>query len=653
MKALRLLFFLVVAVYLLPQSASAQQSALPKLTLTQVEGLVSSHVPDSTMRTQIERRGLAFTPTPAIVDSLQAKGAGPLTIAAVEALLPNTALGARPNKISATDPSGALIPLLEQNWNWQSHWRVFLGPTYFGTATSFGRGAIGTLRYSLAETSEYPVFRTLASKGLITLSELSIADAPTSLAPGVNIKIDFGAIVTLTEAGMRSGKVDEKEHNVTFEFGTYGVEKITSNTRVRIGEDDYRLVEGTYVLNIEPKFDDVWGERGWSRHRDFQFRALFKYDSTESKWEIAYASVGHGERAMDTGPRGGNFESEKVPQTLDQLRMTHTSNTTPAVNPNAPTTRRDQYRLGAGKVEAHTEPGSQIVLDGQQAGIAGADGSFVLQGVSAGNHELIARSDGYLDASSKFSLAKNEYKQISLPMEWVGGFLTVSAQPWDARIHVDGPRSFDGRATDAKSPVGSYTVTASSDGYMTQTRNFQIAAGEHHVEEVQLALDIAAALAKAAAGDQASLYMLEQAIERGEEVDFKVKTLIGYPYNPVLVDGTITVSKTGVSYHRATGGDRSQPDFTVSPDKILQLDNSALPAPTGFPAVPDVLLKVAIMNKKGTKEDKFSFQICNNGAALAAIGWSGNTTIVRVACDRCDNSLNVLFELLHAVHGTN
>jgi hypothetical protein len=240
--AMRLWVFLAVAVILWPQSATGQHPVVPKLTLSQVEQLVSSKVPDLTLSSQIQKRGLAFKPSAADLDALRARGAGPLTIAAVEALLPNTVLGARPNKISlTTDPNGAFISLLEQNWNWQSHWRVFLGPTYFGTATSFGRGAMGALRYSLAETSEYPVFRALASKGLITLSELSIADAPTSLAPGVNIKIDYGAIVTLTEAGVRSGKVDEKEHNVTFAFGTYGVEKIGSNAMGRIGENDYHL----------------------------------------------------------------------------------------------------------------------------------------------------------------------------------------------------------------------------------------------------------------------------------------------------------------------------------------------------------------------------------------------------------------------------
>ncbi len=196
-----------------------------------------------------------------------------------------------------------------------------------------------------------------------------------------------------------------------------------------------------------------------------------------------------------------------------------------------------------GTVEAHTEPGSQLFLDSKGVGIAGADGLLVLQNVVEGDHELIARSEGYQGADSKFSLAKNEAKQISLPMEWLGGFLSVSAQPADARIHIAGQRSFDGSTTDVKAQSGSYTATVSLDGYVTQTRTFQIAVGEHHVEQFQLAIDLAAALAKANAGDQSSLYILEQAVARGENVVVNIKTLIGYYTGPGLIDGTITVSK--------------------------------------------------------------------------------------------------------------
>ena len=83
LRMVRLLVILAVAAMLVSQNTAAQQPAVPKLTLTQIEGLVSNRVPDSTLQTQIQRRGLAFAPTPAIVESLRAKGAGPLTLAAI------------------------------------------------------------------------------------------------------------------------------------------------------------------------------------------------------------------------------------------------------------------------------------------------------------------------------------------------------------------------------------------------------------------------------------------------------------------------------------------------------------------------------------------------------------------------------------------
>jgi len=104
--AVRLLVFLAVAVILWPQCATGQHPVVPKITLSQVEQLVSSKVPDSTLSAQIQRRGLAFAPTPAIVDSLRAKGAGPLTVAAIEALFPKGTLSAATNIAQLTVASG-------------------------------------------------------------------------------------------------------------------------------------------------------------------------------------------------------------------------------------------------------------------------------------------------------------------------------------------------------------------------------------------------------------------------------------------------------------------------------------------------------------------------------------------------------------------
>ncbi len=62
----------------------SQQVGLPKLTLSQIEGLIVHGVPDSTLGAQIERRGISFAPTPAIRQSLRATGAGPSTLTAIE-----------------------------------------------------------------------------------------------------------------------------------------------------------------------------------------------------------------------------------------------------------------------------------------------------------------------------------------------------------------------------------------------------------------------------------------------------------------------------------------------------------------------------------------------------------------------------------------
>ncbi len=80
------LLVLAVAVLMLPDAAVGQQATIHGLTLAQIEDLISHHVPDSTMHTEIQRRGLAFTPTSAILDELRSKGAGEQTLAAIEAL---------------------------------------------------------------------------------------------------------------------------------------------------------------------------------------------------------------------------------------------------------------------------------------------------------------------------------------------------------------------------------------------------------------------------------------------------------------------------------------------------------------------------------------------------------------------------------------
>src|SRR5665213_271182 len=82
--------FLAVAVAAWSQAPTRQQPSVSKLTLSQIEDLVSHGVPDSTMHMEILRHGLAFIPDPGTLESLGRKGAGPQTLAAIETFFRNS-----------------------------------------------------------------------------------------------------------------------------------------------------------------------------------------------------------------------------------------------------------------------------------------------------------------------------------------------------------------------------------------------------------------------------------------------------------------------------------------------------------------------------------------------------------------------------------
>lgn len=220
--------------------------------------------------------------------------------------------------------SGTVVAILEKQWNYYLRERLFIGPTYFGNTTTFGRhgGSLHTLQLN----SLFPMYRALATKGLIMLNELSLSDAPPSVFSG-GARIERAATVSLTEAGAKLGLVDNKANTVTFVLGVYHVEKIISNNTVETSEGNYRLIQGTHVLDIAQEFADVWAELGWQSYRERRFRVIFKYDTTDDffkatgqAWDVPIASNGRF-TAQDTGPRNGDFTSANVPPTLDQLRL--------------------------------------------------------------------------------------------------------------------------------------------------------------------------------------------------------------------------------------------------------------------------------------------------------------------------------------------
>lgn len=211
---------------------------------------------------------------------------------------------------------------LESSWNYYRRIKIFLGPTYFGNSTSFGRW--GDKPYALELMSDYPIYLALASKGVIKLDAMSLEGAP-------NRDIQSAATISVTETGTKLGTLDDKANTVTFVLGTYRVERITSNSVISTDNGNYRLVVGTHLLDIAPAFADIWSNLNWPTYRERRFRVLFVYEGDEwtrsdgtsgrdaPRWKVATASNGRF-TAEDVGPRIGDFDSNNVPPTLDQLR---------------------------------------------------------------------------------------------------------------------------------------------------------------------------------------------------------------------------------------------------------------------------------------------------------------------------------------------
>ncbi len=105
-----------------------------------------------------------------------------------------------------------------------------------------------------------------------------------------------------------------------------------------------------------------------------------------------------------------------------------------------------------------------------------------------------------------------------------------------------------------------------------------------------------------------------------------------------LAAGRVTVSKTVVAFNGTVGSY----DFAVNPNKILELANQ--------PQGSSVHLKVAIKNKKGDKEEKREFEFYN--PAATAYGQGPNGLGLAVKCDGCDDSMNLLYELIRMVRSS-
>ena len=85
--ATRLFVVFALVAILWPHSATGQHTTAAKLKLAEIEQLVTHGAPDAMLGNRIQKFGIDFAPSQAIVESLRAKGAGPQTLAAIQAMI--------------------------------------------------------------------------------------------------------------------------------------------------------------------------------------------------------------------------------------------------------------------------------------------------------------------------------------------------------------------------------------------------------------------------------------------------------------------------------------------------------------------------------------------------------------------------------------
>lgn len=208
---------------------------------------------------------------------------------------------------------GTAASILQAAWNKNDGQLILLGSIQFRRGNSSGPG--------FDMFSKYPVYRALASKGLLKLeNERDLSGNFTGWNDFFALTqagVQRTATVVLTPEGAQLGTVqpvgNTGEKFVTFVYGGYQIEKIVSNEAVDVNGEKYRVVMGTHVFEPKPQFLDAMAASGEPTFRDRRFRALLKYDVFESKWK---------QQIVDVGARESDFQTQNVPTTLAQLRLT-------------------------------------------------------------------------------------------------------------------------------------------------------------------------------------------------------------------------------------------------------------------------------------------------------------------------------------------
>lgn len=183
-----------------------------------------------------------------------------------------------------------------------------------------------------------------------------------------------------------------------------------------------------------------------------------------------------------------------------------------------------------GSLHIHTAPGAAVSLDGKDAGVAAADGSLVLTGVTAGSHHLDARNGSQqVTASIAMPAQAGASQKVELPLSAPVGDVTLQLSPADSTVTIyrASGEMVPTMGTHLSLPEGRYHFIARAPGYTDRAEAFDVASGPAATVDLTL-----------------SPITLQQA----------VPTLAGWEPNEWTLDAknhTLTHSGTDVAFYSA------------------------------------------------------------------------------------------------------
>lgn len=142
-----------------------------------------------------------------------------------------------------------------------------------------------------------------------------------------------------------------------------------------------------------------------------------------------------------------------------------------------------------GTIVVHAQPASAVMIDDRYVGMTNPVGILMVQDVTTGPHTVTVSKEGFQGGHRQVIVANGQLQQVSIPMQWSGGDLSIEVNPSNASVSVTGPRSFTGARANVPCPQGSYTITVAAKGYLTQTRDVDISSGSNVRVNIELAAD--------------------------------------------------------------------------------------------------------------------------------------------------------------------